>query len=111
MTEPLEPIEEPANLRFLRRLVTVLTSVMIIGILVIVGLLILRLSSEGNTGGIGATLPANISLPEGTTAQAFTVGPDWYAVVTGDNRILIFDRPDGALRQEIRIDERQSPGN
>lgn len=39
------PSPEPANLRFLRRLVTVLTAVMILGIAAVVGLLVLRLST------------------------------------------------------------------
>lgn len=34
----------PANLRFLRRLVTVLTLVMILGVITIVGLLVIRLN-------------------------------------------------------------------
>ncbi|SDX95250.1 hypothetical protein SAMN05444340_10214 [Citreimonas salinaria] len=50
-----------------------------------------------------APLPERIALPDGTTATAFTQGPDWYAVVTADNRILIFDRATGALRQTIAV--------
>lgn len=72
--------------------------VMICGFLVIVGLLVIRFSSEG-----AVPLPDQITLPDGSTATAFTVGPDWYAVVTADQQILIYDRANGALRQSIEI--------
>ncbi|AVO36432.1 DUF6476 family protein [Pukyongiella litopenaei] len=100
MDDPSEPMQEPANLRFLRRLVTVLTAVMIGGLLVIIGLLVIRFSGENNPA---LPLPDHIALPDGTRATAFTTGGDWYAVVTADDRILIFDRASGSQRQEIRI--------
>ncbi len=92
-----DPIE-PANLRFLRRLVTVLTAVMICGVLVVIGLLVTRLNRDT------PTLPHQIALPDGAEPRAFTQGPDWYAVVTSNNQILIYDRLTGALRQTIQID-------
>lgn len=91
-TEP-----EPANLRFLRLLVTILTGTMIAGLLVLIALLVIRFPSAT------APLPDAISLPDGAKAQAFTVTPGWYAVVTTDDRILIYNRSDGALRQEITV--------
>jgi len=42
-------------------------------------------------------------LPDGTVATAFTRGPDWYAVVTGNDEILIFDAATGQLRQSVEI--------
>ena len=95
MPEPEAP--EPPNLRFLRRLVTLLTAVMICGVLVVIGLLVTRLSRDA------APLPAEIALPDGAEARAFTQGPDWYAVVTSDDRILIYDRLTGNLRQTVEI--------
>ena len=99
MNDPLPEPEapEPANLRFLRRLVTLLTAVMICGVLVVIGLLVTRLGR--NT----PPLPAEITLPNGAQARAFTQGPDWYAVVTSDDQILIYDRLTGALRQTVQI--------
>ena len=91
--------DEPANLKFLRRLVTVLTGTMIVGVVVIIGLLVMRINSKPAT----QAMPANITLPDGTTASAYTVGAGWYAVVTTGNEILIFDRASGALRQTIQI--------
>jgi uncharacterized protein DUF6476 len=94
-----EPKIEPANLRFLRILVTVLTASMIIGVVTIIALLVIRLQGEPST----TPLPAEITLPNGSKATAFTQGGDWYAVVTTDNEILIFNRDDGSLRQRIEI--------
>ncbi len=98
MEGPSENLPEPANLRFLRRLVTLLTVVMIGGLLVVVSLLVIRFSQTG------PTLPDQITLPDGATAQAVTIGDGWYAVVTTDNRILIFDQLTGALRQTVEIE-------
>ncbi len=98
--EDPEILPEPANLRFLRRLVTVLTAVMIAGLVAIVSLIVIRFTAATKTP---APLPAEITLPSGATASAFTQGADWYAVVTTDDRILIFDRATQELRQTIEI--------
>ncbi len=78
---------------------------MIFGLLVIVGLLVMRFSQERAPG--PPPLPDRIVLPEGAAAQAVTYGRGWYAVVTTDARILIFDADDGALRQTVRIEAAQ----
>ncbi|MFB9148894.1 DUF6476 family protein [Roseovarius ramblicola] len=100
MSESPQPVS-PATLKFLARLVTVLTATMILGLLVIVGLLVTRFWSEPDL----PALPGAITLPEGAHATAFTQGEGWYAVVTDDRRILIYDRASGALRQEVTIRE------
>ncbi|MBK0326895.1 hypothetical protein I5535_06250 [Rhodobacteraceae bacterium F11138] len=102
MTDPSQPVPEPANLRFLRRLVTTLTAVMIFGLLVIVGLLVMRFSQDHAP--VPAPLPDSIVLPQGTVARAVTFGGNWYAVVTTDDRILIFDSASAELQQSIRIE-------
>ena len=99
MSDSPEQFKEPANLRFLRRLVTVLTGTMIVGLVAIFGLLVMRFSAEVAT----APLPSNIILPDGKTAAAFTQGPDWYAVVTTGDEILIYNRSDNTLRQTVQI--------
>lgn len=78
---------------------TVLTATMIGGLLTIVALLVIRFSAAP-----APVLPESVALPEGAEAQAVTVGQGWIAVVTRDQRILIFDRRDGALRQDIPVD-------
>lgn len=102
MSDPKGPLSDeqaalPGNLRFLRILVTTLTAVMIGGVLAIVALLVIRLSAES------PVVPETLVLPDGTEATAFTMAPDWMAVVTADNRILIYDRASGSLTQEIEI--------
>ncbi|MEX0339629.1 MAG: DUF6476 family protein, partial [Arenibacterium sp.] len=98
MSPPEEPVSEPANLRFLRRLVTVLTLVMICGLVVIVALFVIRFSARA------PVMPDHITLPDGAIAESFTVSSDWYGVVVDNGaRILIFDRPGGRFRQTIGI--------
>lgn len=89
---------EPANLRLLRVLVTVLTTVMIGGLLVIVALFVIRFSASA------PIVPQSITLPDGVTAESFTMTPGWYAVVVdGGTRILIFDRNSGELTQTVDV--------
>ena len=87
-------------MRFLRRLVSVLTAVMIVGLVVMIGLFVIRFWG----GPAQIALPDTISLPNGQSATAFTQGTDWYAVVTDQNQILIFDRISGQLKQTVQVD-------
>lgn len=82
----------------MRQLVTVLTIVMMGGLLVVVGLLVTRFYGDG------PDMPTAITLPDGTEATAFTRGTGWYGVVTADQEILIFDDITGQLKQTIQID-------
>ena len=75
-----------------------LTAVMIGGFLVLIVALVMRLSAGG------PSLPDSVALPEGSEASAFTQGSDWFAVVTTDDRILIYDRLTGQLRQTLAIE-------
>ncbi len=86
-------------LRYLKILVTTLAVTMIVGLIVLIWLVVMRLSPDPVM-----ILPDNVVLPAGTTATAFTRGPDWLAIVTDDGRILIY-APDGrTIRQEINIE-------
>lgn len=91
------PPVETGHLRFLRLLVTGLTGTMIVGLLAIVVLFVMRFSAHA------PTIPDVITLPDGAQAVAFTQATDWYAIVTDDNRILIYDRFTGELRQEVEL--------
>jgi len=73
---------------------------MIIGVITVVALLVTRMPGAVRQS---LPLPDQITLPDGTSAQAFTQADAWYAVVTTDNRILIFSRKTGVLQQEIKI--------
>ena len=72
---------------------------MIVGVVIVVGLLVTRLKS----GPAPLALPDQITLPDTARAQAFTQGTTWFAVVTQDDRILIYARDDGRLLQDIAV--------
>lgn len=88
------------RLRWLARLVTMLTAVMIAGVLAIVALLVTRLGQSPDL-----PIPEEIALPDGARAVSVTVGPDWYLVATQDGRLLAYDRATGGLLREITIRE------
>ncbi|SLN31365.1 hypothetical protein PSM7751_01353 [Pseudooceanicola marinus] len=88
---------EPASLRLLRRLVTTLLVVMILGLITLVGLVVIRFAHPP-----APAMPAEITLPAGARAEAVTRGRGWTAVVTADQQILIFDAT-GKLRQTVPI--------
>ena len=90
---------DPGTVKYLRWLVTLLTATMVLGFIVIVVLFVIRFSDA-----FGPELPDEIVLPDGSTPLAFTQGGDWYAVVTDDDQILIFDRDTQELRQTIQVE-------
>jgi Flp pilus assembly protein protease CpaA len=104
MSEPVMPDAPdaplPPSLRFLKALVIVLTLTMIGGVITVVGLLVTRMPQAFSA--VGPGLPDGFTLPDGARAQAVTFGTGWIAVVTTDDRILIFGR-DGTLRQEVAL--------
>lgn len=102
MNDAPTPAGEPAGLKFLRILVTILTASMIAGLVAIIVLIVIRFPHVVNLG--EADLPEAIILPDGTTATAFTQGEEWYAVVTANDEILIFDRATGQLIQRVEIE-------
>lgn len=91
-----------AGLTLMRRLVTSLLVVMILGFLLLIGLLVTRFPTMNAP--VSFDFPENITLPDGATAQNFTRGADWIAIVTTDNEILIFDAATGELRQTVEIE-------
>lgn len=72
---------------------------MIVGVITVVGLLVTRMPDGSLKPPI---VPDGLQMPVGAKAQAVTVGTGWIAVVTADNRILIFT-PDGKLHQEVTV--------
>ena len=101
MDDTSEQLELPPSLRWLKWLVTALTLTLILGVITIVGLLVTRLPLPGATIA-PQPFPENLALPEGTRPAAITRGTGWVAVVTTDDRILIFDTA-GTLTQEVMI--------
>lgn len=93
-------------MRLLKWLVIILTAVMIVGLIIIVAVIVIRLpQSAGPAAGPSASLalPEKLALPAGTSPAAVTFGQGWVAIVTTDERILVFDSSTGALRQEVAI--------
>ncbi|MCW1933977.1 DUF6476 family protein [Pararhodobacter zhoushanensis] len=82
----------PADLRFLKLLVTTLAGVMIVGLVTITGLLVTRLSTPAPL----PVLPETISLPDGATAAAVTFARDWLVVVTEGGEVLLYGAQGGA---------------
>lgn len=82
---------------------TILTASMIAGLVTIIILIVIRVPNVIRTVDDPIPLPAELTLPDGTTAATFTQGNDWYAIVTTDNEILIFNRDGSGLRQTIKI--------
>ncbi|UWQ96627.1 hypothetical protein K3728_05185 [Rhodobacteraceae bacterium M385] len=74
----------PPNLRFLRMLVTVLTAVMILGVITIVALLVIRLADNGQPILVH---PEVFEIPEGVNTLGYSV-VDGYTVIVGDDQVI-----------------------
>lgn len=96
---------ETASIKLLRGLVIALLGVMILGFLGLIVLFVTRFASIAEE----RLLPAQLTLPEGAAAVAYTEGSDWVAVVTDGDEILIFDKSSGVLRQTIQVMTRDAP--
>ncbi|RVT84069.1 hypothetical protein DXV76_10230 [Rhodobacteraceae bacterium CCMM004] len=92
------PPPADAGLRLIKALTIGLTATMLAGLVVLIVLFVTRLPDVRQV-----PLPDALTLPDGTVPTAFTRGPDWLAVVTEDNRILIYDARSLVLRQTIRV--------
>ncbi len=90
----------PPSLRLLKWLVIVLTLTMIGGVITVVALIVTRMPTAFVPA--APSMPEQMTLPDGTHPTAVTFGTGWVAVVTNDERILIFNK-DGTLRQEVRL--------
>lgn len=88
----------PPDVRFVKRLVVILTTVMIAGLVLIVGLLVFRITQTPPA----LTVPDSIALPDGISPDAVTLARDWVLVLAGDE-ILLFDRASGVLSHRIAL--------
>jgi len=91
----------PANLRFLRVLVTVLTAVMILGVITIVGLLVIRLNDGG--GAAVLVVPSEFDPPAGVAIVGYSLVEGRTVLIGDDAVIRVYDTDSRALVQEIRI--------
>jgi Flp pilus assembly protein protease CpaA len=110
MSDPVTPDAPdpvlPPSLRLLKWLVIVLTLTMIGGVITVVGLIVTRMPQAFSAG--APMLPEDLILPAGAKPAAVTFGAGWVAVVTTDDRLLVFG-PDGTLRQEVAIATEPAP--
>ena len=92
----------PANLRFLKALVTVLTAVMILGVIAIVALLVIRLNAAPAPILIA---PGDFALPPGVGVVGLSV-IDGQSVIVGDDGVIrVYDSASRALLREIALGE------
>ncbi|QCO55127.1 hypothetical protein EOK75_04655 [Pseudorhodobacter turbinis] len=93
----------PPSLRFLKGLVIALMITMIVAVITVVAVIVTRMpQSFVSQPAALPQLPSAITLPEGTKAQAATFGEGWIAIVTDDNRMLIYSTQ-GSLQQEVTL--------
>lgn len=88
------------TVRYLKTIVTAMTVATILGMIVLITVVVLRFSQTAPEAS-ALPLPDQITLPEGVTADAVTLGHDWIGVVSGDE-ILIYES-DGQLRKRINL--------
>ncbi|THD73548.1 hypothetical protein E7681_11320 [Thalassobius vesicularis] len=98
MDDSPQPVE-PALLKFLKVLVTILTVTMIAGVVTIVVLIVIRYRQTP------PDFPTVLTLPPGTTPEAYTQTKSWYAIVTEDDRVLIYSRATNKLVREITLEQ------
>ena len=72
---------------------------MIGGIITLVTLIFMRFQDAP----VPLELPESIMLPEGSAPLAFTKSEYWYAVVTSNEQILVYDL-NGVLLQTINVE-------
>jgi hypothetical protein len=88
----------PADLRFLKGLVTVLTAVMILGVIAIVALLVIRLNGAPRPVMLD---PAGFAVPDGVGTVGYSV-VDGLTVLVGDDGVIrVYDSDSRALVQEF----------
>ncbi|MBF9032470.1 hypothetical protein HKCCE3408_18895 [Rhodobacterales bacterium HKCCE3408] len=103
MAESSEETEGvPRELRFLKGLVTLLTAVMIVGLITVVALLVIRLNGDGTPTLVA---PEDFTLPEGVTATGWSQ-TGRHVVVTGDDGVIrVYDAETRDLTREINLSE------
>lgn len=98
MDDDAAPAGVERTLRYLKWLVTALTLTMIFGLLTIVVLFVMRFNEMNRL-----ELPEEVVLPDGVRATAYTRGEGWFAIVTDNDEILIFDGLTGGLQQRVQL--------
>tara|TARA_B100001758_G_C18348770_1_gene578552 strand:+ start:286 stop:621 length:336 start_codon:yes stop_codon:yes gene_type:complete len=93
---PQAEIIIPPSIKLLKLLVTVLACVMIIGFIIIVSLFVLNFQKSH------VSIPVTLELQNGVKPIAYTKTKDWYAIVTDEHEILIYDNSGNRI-QKIKV--------
>ncbi|SMR71120.1 hypothetical protein SAMN04488030_0742 [Aliiroseovarius halocynthiae] len=88
------------TVRYLKTIVTAMTVATILGMIVLITVVVMKLN-QTTPGFTPLALPDQITLPDGVSAEAVTMGRDWIGIVSG-NEILIYG-VDGQLQKRIAI--------
>ena len=103
-----EDLPEPPPLRRLRWLVTALTLVLIVGVVIIVGALVMRITGPAAVQAPPRMEAERISVPAGERITATGAATGTLIVVTedagGQERLRVYDAASGALRHVTLID-------
>jgi hypothetical protein len=83
----------PPSIKFLKLLVTLLAGVMIVGFVIIVCVFVINFRKSH------VLVPATLELPDDIIPIAYTQTRNWYAIVTDDDEILIFDNTGNEIQQ------------
>lgn len=94
--DPAPPL--PAVVRVLQWLVIGLTASMMLGVIAVVTVVVTRFPKPATP-----PLPEALVLPPGAVPLSVAQGRDWVGITTTDDRILIYDRLTGALRQTVTL--------
>ncbi|MBF9034675.1 hypothetical protein HKCCE2091_10520 [Rhodobacterales bacterium HKCCE2091] len=90
----------PPDLRFLKGLVTVLTAVMILGVITVAALLVIRLNDDPPPMVIS---PGDYAVPDGVAVTGYSIA-DGHVILTGDDGVIrVYDAETGTLTREIGL--------
>jgi hypothetical protein len=113
--DPEDEAPEPAPLRALRRMVSLLTATLIVGVVVVVGALVVRLIRPAEPpAAVAAPFDAisvtadRIRLPEGESVTATGAAPGAMILATRDaqgvERLRVFDATSGRETATVMVD-------
>lgn len=97
---PLSPADA-RTLRYLRGLVSLLTAVMVLGMITLVAVFVMRFPDGKAAAQKGLVPPQELALPPGTAVTALTRTPDAWVVVTAAGDIYFFAAAGGAPIRHI----------
>ena len=78
-----------------------MTVTLIVGFIIIVGLFITKFNSFVALP--DQIFPDQIMLPNGTRAATFTASKDWFAIITTDDELLLYDQHTNDLIRRINL--------